>query len=278
MIYIHDVPKRRYPEQAAHWRRELTEAEVRHFGGVIRKDYVLPARKEAGKGKKLGFISDIHYRGRSSETLLADALSAMEDFAPDVLLLGGDLIGDCSELEDMPEILKEIRRRFPVLCGVLGNHERSKKWIKSDYWENIYRICQVPLLTDQGMEFDGIYVYGKSDPDESEALKKINFPEDTENILLTHNPDTVIALEKPGSLEKVTLAFTGHTHGGQLRLPGVGAVLSASVYGRRFDCGLFTLEKKSGGRMEMIISAGLGKLTFPVRFRCPPEVAAVTLV
>lgn len=266
-----------YPERAANWVRLPEEGDCRRFGRVIRRDFKIMARTAAARGRKLGFLTDLHHRNdEDSERLLSDALEALKSFDPDILLLGGDLIGDCCEIPALPGTLRRIRAEFPAVCAVLGNHERSKKWISREYWCDIYEESGVPLLFDRGFEACGLYVYGKADLGRRDLPGSPEFSEKLENILLTHNPDTVIALDSGGDLDDMTLALTGHTHGGQLRLPFFRALLSASVYGRYFDSGAFVKKRCDGETPEMLISAGLGKLTFPFRFLCPPEVMTVT--
>ncbi|OKL44615.1 metallophosphoesterase [Pseudovibrio exalbescens] len=87
-------------------------------------------------------------------------------------------------------------------------------------------------------------------------------------ILLAHEPD--IFDEVP---ERIGLILSGHTHGGQIRLPFWGAIMVPSRFGRRFAKGVF--EK---GSVKMIVTAGLGCSRLPIRFNCPPEVLLIDLV
>jgi uncharacterized protein len=86
-------------------------------------------------------------------------------------------------------------------------------------------------------------------------------------ILMAHEPDIFVRVPK-----RVTLTLAGHTHGGQVQLPFIGAPVVPSVYGQRFAYGHIV----EGGR-SMIVSSGLGMTTIPVRFGVPPEIAIVTV-
>jgi predicted MPP superfamily phosphohydrolase len=92
--------------------------------------------------------------------------------------------------------------------------------------------------------------------------------DDAPVILMTHNPDVF-----PLVPERVALTLAGHTHGGQVRLPFVGAPVIPSRFGRRFAAGHVV----EGGR-HLFVATGVGTSILPVRFRVPPAVAVLTLV
>ena len=98
---------------------------------------------------------------------------------------------------------------------------------------------------------------------------------ETPRILLAHNPDTA---EIPGiagkysPAERVDLMICGHTHGGQVRFPIIGAPVTLSEYGQKYVHGLV-----QGPGCPVIISAGVGMSVFPVRFGVPPEIVEITL-
>ena len=88
-------------------------------------------------------------------------------------------------------------------------------------------------------------------------------------ILLSHNPDFAETLED----RRVGLILSGHTHGGQVVLPGFGAPIVPSRYGQKYLHGLV-----QGPRSQVFISRGVGTVTPPVRFFCRPEIVLITLV
>jgi predicted MPP superfamily phosphohydrolase len=90
----------------------------------------------------------------------------------------------------------------------------------------------------------------------------------TERVLvLSHTPDNIYALRG-----RAKVVFSGHTHGGQWRIPGVGALVVPSKFGRRFDRGHFSVDGT-----ELFVSAGLGADFPPVRVYCQPELLVVDL-
>jgi hypothetical protein len=91
-------------------------------------------------------------------------------------------------------------------------------------------------------------------------------------VVLSHHPDVVLTLAE-GDLPRPDLVISGHTHGGQIRLPFLGPVLTDTRLGRRYDRGIFDVE---GTRL--FVSAGVGTSILPIRWDVPPDVGLVTLV
>ena len=87
-------------------------------------------------------------------------------------------------------------------------------------------------------------------------------------VLLVHEPDFADTVAADG---RIALQLSGHSHGGQVRLPGIGA-LQLPSWGRRYDHGLYRLQE-----MHLYTNRGLGVADIPVRFNCPPEVTEITL-
>ena len=88
-------------------------------------------------------------------------------------------------------------------------------------------------------------------------------------LLLSHNPDFVETIRD----RRVGLVLSGHTHGGQIVLPGYGAPVVPSRYGQKYLYGLV-----QGPCCRVFVTRGVGTVTPPVRFHCRPEVVLITLV
>jgi uncharacterized protein len=93
-------------------------------------------------------------------------------------------------------------------------------------------------------------------------------PDSAAALAFTHNPDIF-----PEIPERVSLTVAGHTHGGQVYIPGIGRRVVPSRYGSKFAIG----HVNEGGR-NLFVSSGLGTSIFPVRFLVPPEVSVLTVV
>ena len=96
-------------------------------------------------------------------------------------------------------------------------------------------------------------------------------PPRTPRLVLTHSPDAAREAAARG-LEAV---LAGHTHGGQVRVPGFGAILTRTRLGRRYDRGLFELPGRSGGGTLLYVNSGIGTSHLPVRFFDPPRWALI---
>jgi predicted MPP superfamily phosphohydrolase len=91
-------------------------------------------------------------------------------------------------------------------------------------------------------------------------------------VLLSHNPDVAEENEFLASGYRVDLMLSGHTHGGQVRLPGIGTPVTNSVYGQKYAAGLV-----DGPVCPVYVSRGLGMTAMPIRFACRPEIAVIEL-
>jgi predicted MPP superfamily phosphohydrolase len=100
-------------------------------------------------------------------------------------------------------------------------------------------------------------------------------PEETSLLVLTHDPASAREAQRLGA----ALVLAGHTHGGQVRLPGFGALTTRSALGRRYDRGLFTLDSSAADDAStlLFVNAGVGTSFIPVRFFSPPTYAVVDL-
>jgi hypothetical protein len=136
-----------------------------------------------------------------------------------------------------------------------------------------------------------ISIIGVDDPyygfaDLPEALKRVPSPVDRFTLLLAHSPQIATQAARAG----IDLMISGHTHGGQVRLPLVGPLKTQNPLCRRLDMGLFDRERLTrtlgydpGGDLTVYITRGIGLANVPriawaaPRFLCPPEVSVLTL-
>lgn len=225
-------------------------------------------------GTTIAFVTDTHVGPHFSADDLAPIAPMLREVSPDVVLFGGDYISESPRfMEDAAPALGAIAAtaRFGS-WGILGNHDLSN--IPS-------RI--ITSLEDQGIRmlvndaacvavpagelwFAGIDDAILGRPDLDHAFHQI--PADAPAILLWHEPD----LAKEAAPYGAFLQLSGHSHGGQVRIPFVGAI-SAPVLGRRFVQGRFEI-----GDMTLYVSNGIGVYRPPVRLNCPPEVTLIHLV
>jgi predicted MPP superfamily phosphohydrolase len=266
------IPRRRHAQK---WQCQLGygEAPLAVSEGSLKLVHCrLKARTIGAVGKKLLFFSDLHYSGR--ETALVEELCrTVKKISPDLLLCGGDLTTDAVSLPHLPSVLKELSRCAPLCAVVPGNWERGKTWLSQSFWQDFFAECSWHYLCNRGLDAESWgWVYGSDEISRGyPALSEVPSA-DRENIFLVHRPDTVIAVDREDPLDEFTLALCGHTHGGQIRLPFLGALMVPSFYGRRMGCGLY---KKTNSDTCMIISTGVNHASFPWRINCRREVILI---
>jgi predicted MPP superfamily phosphohydrolase len=109
---------------------------------------------------------------------------------------------------------------------------------------------------------------GKPKPDLDKAIPKAARIDDEAVILLGHEPDFAPEVAKRNNVD---LMLSGHTHGGQVRIPFLPAMM-LPIMGREYIEGHFQL-----GSMQLYVNRGIGAVTLPFRFNCPPEITVITL-
>jgi predicted MPP superfamily phosphohydrolase len=243
------------------------------------EDYELapPGWTEACDGIRVAVLADLHvgspFNGLDKLARIVELTRAAQ---PDLVLLAGDYV-----IHDViggsftpPEEFAAAFRGFPAPLGVwavLGNH---------DWWYDAPRVRRaledvgIPVLEDQARRIEsgacafwlaGVGDFWEGRHDVHAALAEVT--DSTPVLLFTHNPDLF-----PEIPARVSLTIAGHTHGGQVYLPGLGRLVVPSRYGERYAIG----HAVEDGR-HLFVSAGLGTSILPVRFLVPPEVSVVTL-
>lgn len=233
---------------------------------------------EAFDGLRVAFLSDLHVQPGFGSDRLAPALDLLRAERPDLILLGGDY---CNEIiPDREEWLERCANALKGLtapCGVFaifGNHDfpvppfdpPRRPWtdagimpLLDDTFElhrRGQRIFLVGLRSSLQCPYRGTEVIGK-------------LPAGATKVVLLHEPAYVPEHGAAGA----SLMLSGHTHGGQIVLPGVGPlVLPARSNGYR--SGLYYRESAA---MPLYVSRGVGLLPPMLRFDCPPEVTLLTL-
>ena len=266
--------KRSFRLRSAKYRRcrDLRMPRTRFPGKKLTlRTLLFPAPHAGLKGKKIVFISDWHWHNSErNRQLLAEFTELMEKISPDLLLLGGDLCDDAEYLDFLPPLLEKLASLAPEVIAVMGNWETGKRWLPENFFAELYAKHGITMLENSEKIVSGMRIFGLAD------LSSINFhrlpepphEENIANILLVHSPDGVISADSKGFLRHFPLAFCGHNHGGQIRLPLIGALFCPSFYFTKFDSGIF---ERRGLKIKMVVSAGIGEHSHSRRIFCPPE-------
>jgi predicted MPP superfamily phosphohydrolase len=195
---------------------------------------------------------------------------------PDLILLAGDYVvqavlgGHFVAPEETAKIL--VRLAAPMgVYAVLGNHDW---WFDAKRVRHALESSGIPVLEDSSTEVArgkcrlwlvGISDFWEGAHDVKAALRGV--PKSAPVLVFTHNPDIF-----PEIPPWVSLTIAGHTHGGQVYIPGLGRPIVPSQFGQRYAIGHIIEE----GR-HLFVSSGLGTSILPVRFLVPPEVSVVRI-
>lgn len=235
-----------------------------------RYDLEIPNLGEKWAGKKLIQVSDIHSSEFVRENFIGKIFDRINDEKPDIIVFTGDYVtGRPGYMEAVKNQAKKLKAK--IKAAIIGNHDR---WTSETVVVEGLKKAGFRVLIDDvyhlGNGPNSFKIVGMDDlwtgnPNFEKTLREVDLSTEA-CILLSHNPDVFYIAASMG----VPVVLAGHTHGGQVKLPFIGAPILPS--GFRFEKGFYTRK-----RSLMYVNRGLGLIAPPVRFRCPPEVAVFTL-
>ena len=240
---------------------------------LARRTITLPNLPPAFRGMTLAFISDVHHGPFVPLAYVRDIVEIANSLEPDLVLLTGDYVSQHPRyIEPGIEVLGKLKARIGRFA-VLGNH---------DHWEGApavrHALAEAGISLTDNMGFwldrqgDRLRICGVGDlwtdrQDPQSALGDATTHDAV--IMLSHNPDYAETLCD----RRVGLILSGHTHGGQVVMPGFGAPIVPSRYGQKYLHGLV-----QGPSCQVFITRGVGTVGPPVRFLCRPEIVQITLI
>ena len=221
-------------------------------------------------GVKIVFASDFHIKPYGQKRL-EKIVEIINKQNPDVVVSAGDFVCGHTEHSTMhpqkiAEGLAKVKSKYGFYT-TLGNHDG---WYDRWYIKELLEKQNIKVLNNKNekLQINGkeIFIAGVEDmmtafPNMADALKGTKTP----TILLTHTPDVF-----PDIPRNVNLTLAGHTHGGQVRLPIIGPIFTASNYGNKYAIGLVDENGK-----KLITTRGIGVSILPFRFNCPPEIVVI---
>lgn len=232
----------------------------------------LPNLPSAFDGFRIAVLSDFHLHPFTTIHQVRAAVALANGLRPDLVVLLGDYVDASVEaIYELAPELADLNARFGVY-GVLGNHDHWKgaRIVRRALRDSGIAVLQnsgVPLTIGQSELFlAGLESAWSGRPDIDAALSSRR--REVPTVLLVHEPDYADTSAADG---RIGLQLSGHSHGGQIRLPLIGA-LELPSWGRLYDHGLYRLRE-----MLLYTNRGIGLVDIPVRFNCPPEVTEVTL-
>lgn len=229
----------------------------------------VPYLPPALKGLRVVQLSDLHRSRFTQDHRLKKAVEWANTECPDLILLTGDFVTqDPADIVPCGHILAPLRASLGCYA-VLGNHDFTAG---APAVERMLNHHGIEVLTNRGIRLkNGLCVIGMDDdryghPDPHRAFRDIG--EDEPSLVMSHNP---AGAEQVAHRDCVV--FSGHTHGGQIRLPFLTEREVRRIGAKHYRAGWFTV-----GRARLYVNRGLGQVGVPLRFLCRPEVSVFTLI
>ncbi|MHC4504753.1 MAG: metallophosphoesterase [Planctomycetota bacterium] len=222
---------------------------------------------EAGGAVRLAFASDLHVEG--AWHMRRKLVARMRALSPDAILLGGDYLNDAEDasrrtLEEVVGSLAEVAPVYSVIGNVGGYKGEPTDALEA---------AGARVLANTSAELPGRVVLHGIEWLDAAAVESAARDMDPGafNVCLTHAPGVIPEAARAG----FDLCLCGHTHGGQVRLPLWGALLTLALHGKRFESGRYVIDG-----MTAYVTRGVGLeggMAPRVRFLCPPEVVLIEI-
>jgi hypothetical protein len=241
---------------------------------VQRIEHTAFAQRPLSAPLRVAFASDLHLGPTTPAAVLDEAFAILRDAAPDLLVLGGDYVF----LDATPARARELAARVAAVparakIAVLGNHDL---WTHHHLLEAALADAGARVLVNDAVRLppphDDIAVLGLDDPwtGRPDGLRAARAAGDAPvRIAVSHAPDGLPFVRGLG----VSLLLAGHTHGGQIALPGPRPLIVPGPLGRRWPFGLHRIDAE----LTLFVSRGVGATELPIRTFAPPDVAVITL-
>jgi uncharacterized protein len=234
----------------------------------------LPRLKEP---LRIAHLTDLHFGGAHGLKHVQTWVKATLHEKPDLVLITGDLVhGDSfakhgkkgyAMLKAFALALEPLSNAPLGAYATLGNHDYALRWSEAAQISDLIHHLEqhrIPMLINSGKNLrSDVYLGGVDDYWYGTVNSQAAIADANNNqavLLMSHNPDILPTLNA-----RVSLMLSGHTHGGQVRLPVIGALASVTRYGERYQQG-FIQETTLG-----FVSRGLGTGAIPIRLFCPAE-------
>jgi predicted MPP superfamily phosphohydrolase len=247
---------------------------------VVQKTILLERWPESMRGFRIAVLSDFHYDATFSEHPLRAAIPIVNDLRPDLVALTGDFVslqifhGDdekaAHDAEPCADLLRQISAPHGI-WAVLGNHDfftdpRVVADALRGHGIGVLENQSVPIEANGGVfRLGGVNDVLSGTADLESTFRGQNPGEPA--ILLAHEPDYADYVAR----YDVDLQLSGHSHGGQVRLPFLPPLYLPAM-GRKYVQGQFKI-----GGLTLYTNAGLGTVALPVRLNCPPEITLIRL-
>jgi uncharacterized protein len=237
----------------------------RHQIEVVRTTVPVSGLSPALAGLRIGLVTDLHHSEMVPARDVVRAASLIMGEQPDMIVLGGDYVtwGDRAYVWPCSEALGMLRAPFGVYA-VVGNHDDDRDMpaaLVARGYEVLRDARTTVTVRGEKIDLVGVRYWTQRGRDIARVIGGAK----NMIVLLAHDPRRLIE----AAALNIPLVLSGHTHGGQVVLPGIGAIAA-----RKFPvvAGLGRREKTS-----IFVSRGVGTIYVPYRLNCPPDVSILTL-
>ena len=246
---------------------------------IVRTDLPIKGLPKEADGLKIGVMSDFHAGAFDNKEIILQSIAAINAEQCEIITILGDYMNaqttrDSKSLEKNSYIFEALRSLVAPqgIYAVLGNHDH---WIDAHFVQDKLSNLPAQILTnrniilDNGLAMAGIDDLLKGSPDLRKAMA--NIPPEITTILLSHNPDVNLQLNDEA---RICLVISGHTHGGQIRIPFAKWAPWVPCSLRYRQSGLIreTIERST------FVTKGIGTTIIPLRVACPADIAILRLL
>jgi uncharacterized protein len=250
---------------------------------VEKIEFSIPNLPEAFDGFRIVQLSDFHYGAYTGKRQISAAVKLANSLKPDLIVLTGDFITApdtevqvpvthpvFTETVECAEVLSGLSATEGVL-GCLGNHDQA---VSSNYVREVFGSFRIKLLLNENVPIERsgkkLWIAGVDDgvvgkPDFPRTVQGI--PRDEPSILLAHDPD----LADEAAKYPLAAQLSGHSHGGQVRLPLLGSLYLPPL-AEKYPYGYYRIRN-----MHLYTNRGIGTVVLPYRFNSPPELTVAML-
>lgn len=231
------------------------------------RTYAMPGLPAAWDGLTILHLSDLHFNGSPDRIFFQKVMDLCRQQEPDLVAITGDIVDSHTHHRWVVPVLGRLRWKVAAFA-ILGNHDL---WHSPGLVRRRLKRLKIRVIGNTWEQLDvrgePLVVVGHEGPWFRPGPDLQDCPPDPFRLCLSHTPDNLAW----GRRNHVRLMLAGHNHGGQIRLPLLGAIFVPSKYSRRYDCGSFHEPPTL-----LHVSRGLAGQQ-PLRYLCRPEVTRIVL-
>ncbi len=252
----------------------------RHQLEVTHQTFAIANLPDSFVGMRLAQISDLHLEEYTEPSYLRRVVQQVNALDPEMVLLTGDFVSRGPGPHSVAmkaaglaaEILSELKA--PQRVAILGNHDVG---VNADWVVRELETHGTPVLVDSFLPLERnrerLYICGSDDAGTRVPDPFLAIPADPRApvIYLVHEPDYLDIFKHHPRFPLVDLMLSGHSHGGQIRLPVIGPLVLPPM-GKTYSEGLYR-----AGKLQLYVNRGIGTVGLPFRLNCPSEITHITL-